>query len=321
MYIYSLLAKCVNYLEQLGPSCSKSTTLKHHYDQLPAIRERYEGALLAGDAAGAGRALDEALNLGIGLQAAYMDIVARTQVAIGDRWLAGDIGVAQEHMATQVALGQMEQLRSRATTRHRLGLRAVVTAVEGEEHLVGPRLVSDLLYLDGWDVDFLGVNTPAESLVQFLAGRDADLVGLSVTLADNLPRLARSIDLIRGLSPRPPILVGGAIFRSDPAPRGAERADAVAVDAMDAVRKARALVGLPTTGPTLDQLLDELGRRIQEARKRWGWSQVELARHAGLDRAYISGIENGKQNATLGAVLKLAQALEVPLEDLVAATS
>ena len=48
-----------------------------------------------------------------------------------------------------------------------------------------------------------------------------------------------------------------------------------------------------------------------------GWTQGQLAAAAELDRTYISGVENGKQNPTLGALMKLARALEVPLERLV----
>jgi transcriptional regulator with XRE-family HTH domain len=47
-------------------------------------------------------------------------------------------------------------------------------------------------------------------------------------------------------------------------------------------------------------------------------TQQELADAAGLDRTYISGLEHGKQNPTIGALLRLATALETPLDRLVA---
>jgi transcriptional regulator with XRE-family HTH domain len=46
------------------------------------------------------------------------------------------------------------------------------------------------------------------------------------------------------------------------------------------------------------------------------WKQQQLALAAGLDRAYLSGVENGKQNLSLSALYKLARALDVPTQDL-----
>ena len=45
-------------------------------------------------------------------------------------------------------------------------------------------------------------------------------------------------------------------------------------------------------------------------------TQQDLADAAGLDRTYISLVEHGRQNLTIGAVLKIAQALDVPIGDL-----
>jgi transcriptional regulator with XRE-family HTH domain len=49
-------------------------------------------------------------------------------------------------------------------------------------------------------------------------------------------------------------------------------------------------------------------------------SQQDLADGSGLDRAYISSVENGKQNVTIGAVFKLSDALDIALEDLLVGT-
>jgi transcriptional regulator with XRE-family HTH domain len=45
-------------------------------------------------------------------------------------------------------------------------------------------------------------------------------------------------------------------------------------------------------------------------------SQQDVALGSGLERAYISAIEHGKHNITLGAVMKLSDALRVPFEEL-----
>ncbi|GIS81805.1 MAG: hypothetical protein CM1200mP15_04370 [Dehalococcoidia bacterium] len=59
-----------------------------------------------------------------------------------------------------------------------------------------------------------------------------------------------------------------------------------------------------------------MGSRVQDLRKGRSWNQEQLAQASSLDRTYISAVENGKQNLTIGVVLKLAEALEVPIGQL-----
>ena len=56
-----------------------------------------------------------------------------------------------------------------------------------------------------------------------------------------------------------------------------------------------------------------LGNALREARTARGLSQEQLARDAGLDRTYVSGIERGERNPSLTNLLRLADALETTL--------
>lgn len=57
------------------------------------------------------------------------------------------------------------------------------------------------------------------------------------------------------------------------------------------------------------------GRAIRELRGERGLSQERLALEAGLDRTYVSGIERGERNPSLGNLLKLADVLGVHLAE------
>ena len=59
-----------------------------------------------------------------------------------------------------------------------------------------------------------------------------------------------------------------------------------------------------------------MGRRINSARAERGMTQEAWRRFRGWDRTYISLVEHGKQNVTIGAVLKIANALDMPIGDL-----
>ena len=67
-----------------------------------------------------------------------------------------------------------------------------------------------------------------------------------------------------------------------------------------------------------EEFLVTLGQRIRGTRIKRGMTQTDLAGAARLDRAYLSGVENGKHNITVGAILRLANALDVTPEVLIA---
>ncbi len=111
-------------------------------------------------------------------------------------------------------------------------------------------------------------------------------------------------------------VVGGAAVEADPMQAESLGADARNADPLAAIQDARSLLGLGVAKHTLDEYLKVLGDRIQTTRKGLRWSQQRLADEAGLDRTYISLVEGGKQNLTLGAVMKIADALEVTVDSL-----
>ncbi|WP_194976998.1 helix-turn-helix domain-containing protein [Aquiflexum lacus] len=62
---------------------------------------------------------------------------------------------------------------------------------------------------------------------------------------------------------------------------------------------------------------EKFGIRLKTLRKEKGLSQEELAERSGLNRPYISGIEQGKRNVSLEVMDKLAEALKVGIGELV----
>jgi transcriptional regulator with XRE-family HTH domain len=58
------------------------------------------------------------------------------------------------------------------------------------------------------------------------------------------------------------------------------------------------------------------GRALREVREQRGLSQDKLALECGLDRTYVSGVERGERNPSLGSIFKLVDELNVSLADL-----
>lgn len=59
---------------------------------------------------------------------------------------------------------------------------------------------------------------------------------------------------------------------------------------------------------------------MRKIRTRKKMSQGDICRALGVDRAYISTIESGKQNPTLATIEKIAQALGVSVDELLKQT-
>ena len=58
----------------------------------------------------------------------------------------------------------------------------------------------------------------------------------------------------------------------------------------------------------------EFGKRLNQLRKEKKMSQEQLAELSELNRPYISAIEQGKRNVSIGVIEKLAQALEIEIK-------
>jgi transcriptional regulator with XRE-family HTH domain len=66
-----------------------------------------------------------------------------------------------------------------------------------------------------------------------------------------------------------------------------------------------------------DAAAANLGRNIQELREARGLSQQQIARVAAIPRATWANLESGAANPTLAVLVKVAQALQVRLEELI----
>lgn len=117
------------------------------------------------------------------------------------------------------------------------GVRAVVVCPSGELHEIGARMVADFLTLCGYEVTFVGANTPLED---FLAAMDVvspKYVCVSATSHYNLSAARKVITRIREKAGKEvTIVVGGRAFRNNPEAAKAMGADLL-LDGFDDISK------------------------------------------------------------------------------------
>ncbi|MCI2110933.1 MAG: helix-turn-helix domain-containing protein [Bacilli bacterium] len=60
----------------------------------------------------------------------------------------------------------------------------------------------------------------------------------------------------------------------------------------------------------------QLGKRVAYLRKERHMSQLSLSLESGISKSYISDLERGQRNPTVGVLVRLVKALGVTLEEL-----
>ena len=88
-------------------------------------------------------------------------MLAPALIEVGVRWEAGDVTVAQEHLATSTVRAAMQRLLADARADVR-GV-AVLACAPGEQHEIGLLMLAVLLRADGWQVAYLGADTPCST--------------------------------------------------------------------------------------------------------------------------------------------------------------
>ncbi len=68
---------------------------------------------------------------------------------------------------------------------------------------------------------------------------------------------------------------------------------------------------------TPEKMLAALCSVLQEQRKALGITQLELAQEAGMQRSYISDVEQGARNLSVKNLCRIAAALDLTLSELV----
>jgi len=164
---------------------------------------------------------------------------------IGVRWENGIITVAQEHLASAIVARVLSSIMvTRFTPKKEKTGKAVVSAAPNEFHEIGAWMVALTLESDGWDVRYLGANTPRKELVDFVRKEKADLLCISVAMPFNLIWLER---IVKDVKSDPnlkhvKVIIGGQAVLNDPSVVDIIGADAFGLDCRDAKLIAKKLI-------------------------------------------------------------------------------
>ncbi len=132
---------------------------------------------------------------------------------IGDLWHAGELSVAEEHLATRTALTAVQTLRD--DLKFNVGDRAAICcAVEDDFHELPVHLAALTLEGLGWGVVNLGTSTPFYALAEAVERFAPSLVCVASTVFNQPDRAAREYGEFKRAAERvgASVVLGGAGF-------------------------------------------------------------------------------------------------------------
>lgn len=179
----------------------------------PALpqKDAYLDLLMASQRVAAHQLVSECMTAGASLATVNVRIIQAAMYDVGRLWQANRISVAQEHLATAISQYVMANAFSLAEFDAPLARTAVFANVESNHHALGLRMVSDAFETAGWTAHFLGADVPRQSLIGQVDALRPDLLGLSVSMPQQLAATREFIGSLRAEMGQacPVILLGG----------------------------------------------------------------------------------------------------------------
>lgn len=200
---------------QLVPDLRKDIALAQKYEEAKqadrSMLERWRGEILRGaeqrDQVQIDRALDEALSALPPLQI-YDEVIIPALREVGDRWHAGTLDVAQEHLATQALRGRVMTLlhfAPRGGEGH-----VLIACFPEEQHEIGALGAALRLRHAGIRATLLGQRTPTSELGAVVRALRPIGVGLSAVTDPGPEQFEQTLRELSAALPRDlPVVVGG----------------------------------------------------------------------------------------------------------------
>jgi len=190
--------------------------------------------------------VDHFLNTGWHKEDILLELIAPAARYLGSQWdddrmdfSQVNLGFVRLHAITnQFRFASKESLSVKAKVN-----RVMIATAPGSLHMLGATIVADFFRQKGWQVE-VAISSSSNELVQAVSSEWFDVIGLSISIEQQLTNLADLIDQFKcsSLNPRAAVLLGGPIFAAKELRAMDFGADGICVDAKNAVGLAASLL-------------------------------------------------------------------------------
>jgi methanogenic corrinoid protein MtbC1 len=208
----------------------------------------YLAAIFRDDIAAAKRQVRDLVDSPSGLRHAYLEVFEPAQAEILRLLRSGELAPSRAHFLTMVSQELIEEFSSLVFEREALGVSALVCGPPGQLLDLGPRLIADLLDMEGFDTTFLGSSDSAVDIIARLRLKPFDLFVLYISGPSDLSASDQITAAIRTLGEQPRIIAGGPLDDDLPLLSDRLSIDAAFSDAEGAIVLARDLLNVNRIG-------------------------------------------------------------------------
>lgn len=137
-------------------------------------------------------------------------------VRIGELWESGKLPVDQEHRSSRALIEAMIRLAPELHRKNSNGLHAACACLEGERHEIGLRGLAFALESEGWEVHYIGADTPYDTAAAYARKWKPDLFCVSFTAERPDPALRKGFaSVARAVAEGGGKMMAGGFFASN----------------------------------------------------------------------------------------------------------
>jgi methanogenic corrinoid protein MtbC1 len=115
----------------------------------------------------------------LGVDALVDEVVVPLLREVGRKWEAGELSIAQEHLASALVRTHLERTRLSIQPSQEAP-KLIAATPTGQHHEIGAMLAAIVAARMDWDVTYLGPNLPAEEIAEAASRTRASAVALSL---------------------------------------------------------------------------------------------------------------------------------------------
>ena len=189
---------------------------------------------------------DHFLESGLNKEDIFLELIAPAARYLGSQWdddcmdfSQVNLGLIRLHaIANEIRFAYKDGLFAKAKVN-----RVMIASAPGSLHMLGTAIVAEIFRNQDWQV-VEEMSSSANELIQAVSGEWFDVIGLSISIEQQLTNLADLIAQLKrvSLNPRVGILLGGPIFAVKESSADDFGADVICVDAKHAVGLAESVL-------------------------------------------------------------------------------
>lgn len=141
----------------------------------------------------------------------YENVLRRSLAVLTDKETDPTHKVWKEHIQSSIVRTIIEMaypfvMKRRSINQYK---KAAVVCPDGEQHELGARMVSDYLWLMGYETYFVGRDTPRWDFLDMIKALELDVVAISVTNYYNLSKALQTVVDVKEHFPEVILVAGG----------------------------------------------------------------------------------------------------------------